>query len=531
MADYLYSIDQMVAAMKQEWTSSRTDYKAIADNYYQSVRRALIRGIHMANPMQVKFGLIPVSFQWLATKCKRYGSKGQQKYWFYWLHQHFPLMQVKTRGNNLGRTGELTMVTITRQMEAFLLPTNDRQDQAEIFAAYYQDLVDHEIDWVPIDRVSLGHYIRHTEDSLKYLNRGDQYRKSLENNLKQARLVKIISNYCGGQLPQAVKRSPFGRKYYTGPNLQNLNKNIRHAALGSCYVYDIEASVFTWKFDLAKELEPAVKLPATLEFLDWKDHHRTRLAQLLFGNTNDYSIKTIKLAITAVGFGARATNNYWQLQDGSWQTTSLNQLIRSKEKIKLLFSDPWFKEFVQEQDLIGQLIFSHVRESLQHLDILKNSRGSLSKNKTMSYLYQQTEARIIQALEARLRHQGQEILLICHDGFYTKQPADIVDLRYELQQWLPHGRLDQKTITPFRYHPESQEDLRNHQRFIQQEEQAVAEILRKPVHKSQPLPRVWQQRNEEFDGGYDDGSQAYQEPDWNKIPDDILDMITKTSDF
>lgn len=260
--------------------------------------------------------------------------------------------------------------------------------------------------------------------------------------------------------------------------------------------------------------------------MDYKQHHRQRLAELLWGNTTEQSVSTIKSVITAVGFGARinsaATGWY---SNGAWTTSAISDIVKSSELRQRLFDDSWFKAFVQEQDLINALIFDQVRDHVKGLEILQTTSGRLSKNKTISYLYQQAEAQIIRRLEQRLHSQGHEILLLCHDGFYTKQRADLVDLRYELQQILPHGRLDEQRHHAFKYNPDAVIEQQQHQAWIQYEEQRAAELLGKAVHKPRPLRIPHNQRNEEYDSGYDDGSKAYQEPNYYVYDDEEYDII------
>jgi hypothetical protein len=349
-------------------------------------------------------------------------------------------------------------------------------------------------------------------------------------------LILTLANYNNGLLPQKIVRSPFGRRYYSGPNLQSAAKIVRHAALGHCYQYDIEASVFTWKLDMAKDIDRETKLPATIEYLDQKAYHRQRLAQLLFENGTDRSVNTVKQIITAVGFGARATNSIGWYDNGQLITTAIATILTSPAKQKLLFNDAWFKEFIEEQDLMNRMIFDQVKDQdqIKNNTVLQNPSGRLSRNKTISYLYQQAEATVIQNLNQRLQAQGKSMLLLCHDGFYTKMSADIVDLRYELQQYLPHGRLDQVEHKAYKYNPDSVIEERHHQRGIEQEEIAAAQQFNKCVHKSRPLPKTVGLRNDDYDNGYDDGAKAYQEPqyryeeydvDVETLPQDILELL------
>jgi hypothetical protein len=526
----IFDIDLVEQAMRSYCPSKRIDHRKVAHKYYLLVKEAVVRGVHMADSEAIKLNLIPVSFKQIRDKLGRYGSKGQQRYWFNWFQKHYPLMEPVITGNNL--LGKLTMIKTTREIEQMLAYSTDQ----ELFDSFYADIPPQDVDLVPIDLESLAAYIAHNRDTQQYAVNNHNHRETLKRNEKTAMLILTLAHYNNGLLPQKIVRSPFGRKYYSGPNLQSAAKVVRHAALGHCYQYDIEASVFTWKLDIAKDTDSGVKLPATIDYLDHKRHHRQRLAQLLFENTTDYSVATIKQVITAVGFGARATNSIGWYDQGQWTTTAIQYIIKSPRLIQRLFADEWFNEFVQEQDLMNRMIFDQVKEldSIKRNPVLLTEKGNLSRNKTISFLYQQAEAAIIQALNLRLQAQDKSMLLLCHDGFYTKTPADVVDLRYELQRTLAMGRLDQVEHKAYKYNPDSVIEERLHQKWIEQEEQQAAARAGKPQHRAHKLRIPKNQRNEDYDNGYDDGTKAYQEPsnyiaDWDvdveQLPQDILELL------
>lgn len=531
----IFNLVQVVNDMQNHWPSKKCDHQAIAKRYFNLVKRELIRGCFRTNIEQDKFKLIPIKYNELLHRVGRYGPRGKQKYWLDWFQANHPLIEIVKKGSKIGKQGELTVVKLTRELECWIMDA----DADAIIKSLYENELESSCDFVDIDLVSLDAYIRHNEDTLKYAVNNANHKKALESNNKRARLIRLIAENCNSQLPQVINISQFGRKYYRGVNLQNASKIIRHAALGHCHSYDIEASVFVWKYDTVKDLHPEVKLPNTLTYLDFKDYHRERLADLIFGNHNDRSVKTIKQVITAVGFGARSTNTVWRLENGEWQTSAIKDLIKGNEQLKMLFEDAWFKSFIEEQTLMTNLLFDAVKHesNIKSLKILQNSNGQLNKNRCVSYLYQNAEAQIIKSLEEELHKQNNKILLICHDGFYTKHRADITGLRYLLQKHLPTARLGHEEIKPFRYNPDAVVDEREHKRFMQQEEQRVAELFGRAVHKPRPMYVPRNQVNEEYDSGYDDGSKAYAPPvyrlgddeeldiEYNEFPEDLLRIL------
>jgi hypothetical protein len=506
----IFDLDQVVRAMRAHYPSNRTDHRSVAIKYYNLVRYSVLKNIFLANEEQIKFNILPINYFDIRLNLGKYGDRTGQKFWFDWFMEKYPLIKVLKKGHHIrGKGGELTIVEFTRELEIMILDDENK----EVFEIIYQELTETNHDLVPIDLDSLSAYMRHNRDTVTYKNPDANYLRSLDRNYILAKLIHGVAEYTGGYLPQIISQSAFGRKYYKGINLQSAPKIIRHAALGRCYQYDIEASVFTWKFDLAKQIDPSIKLPSTIDYLDFKNYHRKRLSQAVFGN--DTSIDTIKRAITAVGFGARASNNTYYYENGERKETSLKSIIKSDSRLQALISDPWFAEFIKEQDLVNKIIFAEYKDTpfvARHREELLNASGNVSKNKLISLLYQTTEATIIGALEKRLKASGNEIVLLCHDGFYTKKSADIVDLRYELQQYLPSGRLDQDCHNKFVYQPELSEIELEHKRFVQEEERRAALTFNKPVHKPQKLiiPRF--NRVDDYDTGYDDGNRAYGNP-------------------
>ena len=510
IAKEIFDLSVIVPAMQAHWPSKKCNHTQVAIDYYQMVKNEITRGIVRADPDQIKLKLIPVNFKKMRDKSSRYGSAGQQKYWFDWFQSNFALMQIHQKGYSIGTRGTLTMIKFTKELEIMLAD----QDTANIFKSIYAEAIDSDVDFVPIDFKSLDNYIKHTSDQLLTLLSNDARQATLKANLKSAKLIKLIAEFCSGELPQIVNNSDFGRRYYRGPNLQSAAKIVRQAALGQCWSYDIEASVFAWKVDTAKEIDPKIGLPATLDYLQFKRKKRQHLAKVVFGNCSEHSIRTIKQAITAVGFGARTTNCVWRLENGQWKTSALKDLIYSNDALQRLFADAWFSEFVQEQTAITNLIFNEVKThpAIASNKLLRSDRGLISKNRVISWLYQQTESKIIQALANVLEKHGQSMLLLCHDGFYTKQRAPVLELRRELLQHLPSARLEETYCTRFNYCPEADQFEQAHNIFIQQEEQRVAQLRGQPVHYPKPLELRKTYSVEDHFVDAADQEQAYQVP-------------------
>jgi hypothetical protein len=490
-----WNISEITYAMRDFYRNDKTDYESIAQRYFQNVKEHLIKGILIARQNQLEQELIPLSWNQLRRSVGRYGSRGNQQYWFDWFQANCPLIEKVLEGHKFGNKGTLTMVKPTFDIEVLLAS----QDPNLVFDMKYGDLKDQEVDWVPINLRSLGNYIK--------ANRAIESRDStLDENLKLAKTIRLIaaSDRAQGQLPQIVSESDFGRRYYKGINLQSAPKIVRHAALGNCHQYDIEASVFTWKFDLVKSIDPEIKLPYTLEYLEFKNHYRKKLAQTVFSTQQQGYVNYIKRAFTAVGFGARKTNTAWQNQDGTWSKTALRYIIKSREKLDLFLNDPWVKGFIQEQDTINKIIWDDIKSN--------PAFSALGRNKGIAKAYQMTERVIIEKLMNIVKHK--QVLLLCHDGFYTRQRCNLAELRECLQSILPSGRLDHEEINAYKFvDNQFEQEHQQHMEWERQQARLYAEkngLVHQEGNGQLPKWAYFKQHNDEGTD-YFDGSYAYDE--------------------
>jgi hypothetical protein len=253
----------------------------------------------------------------------------------------------------------------------------------------------------------------------------------------------LIAQYFESQgwtpgIPQIVSESEFGRRYYRGLNLQNCPKVVRNAALGKSFQYDLHASVFAWRYATAKKINPSIKLPYTLEYLDEKDQRRKQLADALeIRVSNKSKIEIIKQLLTAIGFGSRVGNDgvSWVDKTGTRQYLAIAKIIKTPAAREKLLAHPWLAGFIEEQKMLSKVIFDAHKESVRGIRCLEgeNTGGKLSVNKVLAYLYQQEERQIMNMLAESSKEQGTFLLLV-HDGFYTSHPVKLVELREQLNR-------------------------------------------------------------------------------------------------
>lgn len=395
-----------------------------------------------------------------------------QRFYAFKTFQSFPeriLVPIQI-GTNL--TEELTMAEINYKLEELLIAQGDAQELFQELYREFGDLPDQAIDFVPIDQFSLDSFIKGNLNQ----NRTDPaHARTVNNYLYHALRIQLIARAANGQMPHIINESQFGRRYYRGPNLQNTPRIVRLAALGTCYEYDIESSVFAWKYswftDICNNQNETVSMPATLEYLDHKSAVRRRVAQAVFDNAEEGYVEIIKEAITAIGFGASARVSGYVV-NGMYEPTALNTIIRAKTRLQRFLDDEWVQEFMAEQRSINSVIveFARLQGMEPHFRTIPEliDRGDrLRANSVVSYLYQQTERKILDYLMQQCADR--QILLTVHDCIYTRRAINMLETREGLKQFGEYFDISAEHHAGFAYNDQQQE---HQQRMAELERQA-----------------------------------------------------------
>lgn len=324
----------------------------------------------------------------------------------------------------------------------------DTAEANELVSLYYGDLTPEIIDTievVPIDMISLENFINSTTREIENTDKNSKYEAILYRNLRQAKYVKIISNffhsiYNDYVLPQIPKPSLYGRVYYKGINIQNMTKEVRVACLGEHYVYDLNAAVYSVKLMMVKKIlkdsniDDYGHFTYTKEYLDWKSPLRKQLAKHITAFHDGE--KLVKDAITSIGFGARIGGGSW-LIDGEWHTTSIEDIIMNPNDRKNFMNDPWIKKFVKEQQAMTKIIATDFIDTpgfeqsvINVPNMFKN--GKIRKSQVMSYAFQHTEKIIMDMITENI-----PVVARVHDSFITKKKLSIeqiATIKYTLNQ-------------------------------------------------------------------------------------------------
>jgi len=456
---YYYSPEEVADHARQTLPCKFTDIISKAKQYQDAVIKELYYGYHLASMDQINANQLPFNITRLRKSLGRYG-KGGKGYWWDWLNANYPMIKVIKLGNSIKKESSLVEVNIPLDI---IFASGNRKDFVQaIYNQFSESALVHP---VKINLRNLQNYILSTTGA-------NNPNKKIQNNLKTARIIHMIASELGGVLPQVVSKSTFGRTYYSGPNLQNVHKTVREAALGPCYSVDINNSVFNWKYSSVPFRD---QLSYTREYIGIRDKNRIRkhLAQIVFGNTTEYSIKTIKRVLTAISFGAKSETKCWfKNSEGAWTQGAISDIIYSKDLRDQLFSDPWMVEFMREQKLINDFIGTDLAQAAKtgvipegYLTDLQSERGRISKSKLIAWAYQQTEQQVMAEL---IKCSGADVLLQVHDGVYFKTKPDMPSMQTVLQDTWPLATLSIKQVENYDY--VNVEELSAHRERIRQQE-------------------------------------------------------------
>lgn len=384
-----------------------------------------------------------------------------------WLNDNqLQLVQKVEEGNNL--TGLVSLVKLTELVvfddlaseistaiqdvktptELSQVLSGDSKKNQELFSAMYPDYFSYlspaqreeVFDVVPIDVPSLEAYVAWLNTKATKMSPG-----RVRTYTEQALLILSIAKHTGGFYPQRRKESPFGRIYYTGVSVQNVNKELRRAMLGNCWEYDIRSSVVTWKMTFAQELTDQLYPFKECRKLFWSswlyledraDFMRDVRKDMYAKNSEfsvDFQEQKIKESITAISFGAKANVNGWKLEQGKWVNTAIGEILKNPFQRNAFLNNHTVMHFIKEQSLLDTYIANGLKEEIPEVYfgplITRNIKPS--KSKAVAYAYQKSETRVMNvAYEVLAKHNIKPIARI-HDAFVVRQKLSI-DLRSEI---------------------------------------------------------------------------------------------------
>lgn len=347
-------------------------------------------------------------------------------------------MSIKTGATQLSTK----IATVTSDAELDELLGGDAKKNAELFAQLYPDYYsylskaarDEIFDTVPVDVDSLKNYILWLCTDAKHLSLG-----RLETYTHQAMQILCVATHTKGFYLQRKKLSEFGRTYYEGISVQNVNKTLRRAMLGNCWEYDLRSSVVAWKLNFARELSPQINpnkgwnsnFWASLWYFEARKEFLADVRHATFSKTADTSVEfqngLIKEAITAISFGARANASGWKAANGRWTNPALVQILTNAQEREAFLQSFTIQAFIQEQawldDYLANALLSHDPD-LYFSDLLSSGKRP-SKAKAVAYLYQQSETRVMNVARVTLARHGIKTIANIHDALIVRKKLSI----------------------------------------------------------------------------------------------------------
>jgi hypothetical protein len=490
-------------------------HRALA-KYISVLETMLFKSLHFeATPMQRKMDLFAISLQKLANQGGQIGPKKQRLH--AWLRDNnLSLVEPVVVGSNL--TGDVSQCKLTKLVTMVdTLAVEDKilrsgKSELEIdqylcgdefgnyqvlnllFPEFRQSInaagVDELFDLVPVDKESIKSYIIWLTTESQHISR-----EKKDQALRQARIILAIASVMDGFYVQRRKPSAFGRVYYEGTSVQNINKELRRAVLGNCWEYDIRSSVVAWKMGWAKQYIEArgqgedlrKVFSATLNFLEDKADFMGTVRYFTFQDSSpvpkDLQPKLLKQAFTAISFGARQNTTGWQNDSGGWTNPALVDIIKNSDDRERFLADPTVQAYIKEQGILDAHLYELVkvqRRDLLGKTFLQTASGRPSKSKILAYLYQHDETEVMDIVCEIAAQHGREPIARVHDAIFFKHKLN-VDLRHEIEMTMqdrtnnPYWRLTPKQLERYepRYLDQLFDEAAHKQRIEQEEAHAV----------------------------------------------------------
>ena len=458
----------VLTALKQAFPKPANSAERALGKYVKTLESLLFASLQrQSTPLQHKLELYPISLQKLANEGGQIGPRKQRLH--AWLRDHgMSLVEPVIKGSNLVGTvsdckltdwvtvvdtlaieEEILINSITnRELDAYL--GGDQHSNTELMHLLFPEFKNHktntavldEFDLVEVDVESLKSYIYWLVTDAKHISHEQKHMA-----LRQARIILGIASVLSNHYPQRKKPSPFGRMYYEGTSIQNVNKELRRAILGNCWEYDIRSSVISWKMGWAKkymqEHAPGQDIrkvfQATTLYLEDKGDFMATVKHYTFGADSpvpkDLQTKLLKTAFTAISFGARVTSTGWKNDSGQWTNPAIVDILKNSEDRQRFLADETVKAFITEQTLLDDYIYEEVkreRTDLLKLPFLQTASGRPSKSKILSYLYQHDETEIMNVVRAVAQKYGREPLASIHDAIVFRKKLG-VDIKHEME--------------------------------------------------------------------------------------------------
>jgi len=262
----------------------------------------------------------------------------------------------------------------------------------------------------------------------------------LEERKKHTQASKILAAaiYKNGLFYQKKKEpSFFGRTYYEGSSVQNVNKELRCAMLGKCWEYDITSSVQAWKLGFAEAYIKRKKLtgnvedyfPKCLQYLTDKNALFTEIKAEMFrlsSISDKEQTKRIKAAFTALNFGATLTDEKYLDETRVPVQRALAMQIDDEVACRIFVNHPLVVAFRDEMKLLDDQIEWEAKKNKCKLFSEKHRKTGkkLSKKCRLAHRYQHAETEVMDIFRGIAKQNNLTILANIHDAIVLRDKLD-----------------------------------------------------------------------------------------------------------
>jgi hypothetical protein len=431
---FKFVIDPKVfEALKLAFPTPPNSAKKALDKYINiledTIDEVLTRG---QDPYDFLFGLYTISLHKLANKSPQLTSSKIRLH--EWL-KHNNLELIKTVEKGYKAQGKNSKVKLTDLVEfvsstKLLDPKEIFENQHPQFSTLTQQQIIDDYDAVELDIESIQNYIR----SISPKSIEPKKRKDII-SIYQASKIIALASYKNNIFYQKKKLSFFGRTYYEGTSVQNVNKNLREAMLGNAWEYDMRSSVVSWKMGFAQTYLDTYKLTCTIDSVFPLSHQYSidksilidKVKTIVFINSprdNATQIKLIKEAMTALNFGARLTDFSYVDSFGETKSPALKQIFKYEEELTPFLECQLIKDFLSEQKKLNKIIIDDAKQnqpSMLTLTELRTPKDRLRNQGLLAYLYQHAETEIMNIFRTYANQNDLTITANIHDAIILKK--------------------------------------------------------------------------------------------------------------
>ena len=392
------------------------------------------------------------------------------------------LFTVVEEGNNIKH--KVSVIKLNRKLVQEVITTDTSKIAFDVYADFSVD------EWnagkqrdiydvVKVNRESVRNYI----DWVKHKAFKVSESKRLQWQFS-AETVLAIADRFDGLFPQKKLFSDFGRTYYAGTSIQNVNRTLRAAIIGTGVEYDAVTCAHALKLGAVNEELSGNKIdrnelikkqfPFILSYVKDKKNFISSIRKDAFPQSDKSEHEKqnglIKSALNAIGFGAGLRLQSFRSKKSrsdDIQHTSLRDVFKREPEAG--------QRFIRNRDVIG-FHKNHADINKMYMNVLKQTyktnsetpaffkteSGRISSNKVSAFFFQKSETMLMNTVRAYIGDKTKRVVLAnIHDALILDKKLGVdnfSDMHFLIQKekLFEFVRFEKKQpIEPFRSADES----------------------------------------------------------------------------